>query len=66
MGPDNRATDVTLPAICSQHQPCPPCTPHFAPLPPSALVRGARGRAGPGAGGGWPVMADGDREMIWG
>lgn len=24
MGPDNRATDVTLPAICSPRQPCPP------------------------------------------
>lgn len=37
MGPDNRATDVTLPAICSQHQPCPcPPRPHRFADHPSA------------------------------
>lgn len=45
MGPDNRTTDVTLPAICSQRQPC-PCPSDFAPPPSLALVWGARGRAG--------------------
>ena len=38
MGPDNRTTDVTLPAICSQRQPCPcpsmsPPGQGLAPLP---------------------------------
>lgn len=40
MGPDNRATDVTLPAICSPRQPCPP--------PPS---RGAGSQGQSRAGG---------------
>lgn len=50
MGLDNRATDVTLPAICSQRQPCPlssssPALPHCPPPP-------------------W-LMAGGGREIIW-
>lgn len=35
MGLDNCTTDVTLPAICSKRQPCPPSPPpRFAPPPP--------------------------------
>lgn len=45
MGPDNRATDVTLPAICSPHQLCPP-------LPRCG---------GPGAEQGQGVLASGGR-----
>lgn len=47
MGPDNRATDVTLPAICSPRQPCPP--------PPSP---GAGSQGQSRAGGCWPAEAE--------
>lgn len=31
MGLDNCTTDVTLPAICSKRQPCPPSPPALCP-----------------------------------
>lgn len=64
MGLDNHATDVTLPAICSQHQPCPlsppsPSSPHCLPQPWCGEPRAKQGW------GGWPAMAGGGKETIW-
>lgn len=52
MGPDNRATDVTLPAICSQHQPCPPCPPPLRPTASPSPGAGSQGQSRAGGGGG--------------
>lgn len=65
MGPDNRATDVTLPAICSQHQPWPPVSPPLRPTASPSPGMGSQGQSRAGEGG-WPVMADGDRETVRG
>lgn len=58
MGPDNRATDVTLPAICSPRQPCPP--------PPSTGEPGARQGCGRQRRQGNDTGCQGSPSAFWG
>lgn len=42
MGLDNCTTDVTLPAICSKRQPCPPSPPALPHHLPQSMAAGGR------------------------